>query len=100
MAKDKQLGSKLWNTSLILTGLARQFAMYNENEGAALAENGAQVIATGGATGDGVADPAPPAPADTTGPEKRSAAAKTAPAATPTAAAGTAAASAAAAKQS
>ena len=68
IAADKELGMKLWNTSLTLTGLERQFPMYQEDGGEApAAQNGAQVFST---TGE-----------DTTGAEKRAAAAPAAAAA-------------------
>ena len=68
IAADKELGMKLWNTSLTLTGLERQFPMYQEDGSEApAAENGAQVFST---TGE-----------DTTGAEKRAAAAPAAAAA-------------------
>ncbi|KAK7088703.1 retinol dehydrogenase 12-like [Littorina saxatilis] len=65
VAREKETGTKLWNTSLTLTGMDREYALYpEEGEGSAPAENGSQAIGTeGGEEGD------------TTGPEKRPAAA-------------------------
>lgn len=87
VATDKLLGRKLWNTSLLLTGMERQFAMYGEDEGATSAENEAQVISTAGGAGGGSTA--------TTSPEKRAASA-----AQPTAASAAATTAPAAAQQS
>lgn len=41
MARDKALGHRLWNTTLTLTGLDKDFVLYNDEEGGeAHAENG------------------------------------------------------------
>nr|KAG5700330.1 hypothetical protein BaRGS_029582 [Batillaria attramentaria] len=72
-ARDKNLGKKLWNTSLHLCGLENEFVLYPEDEGATqTTENGEGIVTT--TEGE---DPAAASssPGNTTGPEKRPAAA-------------------------
>ncbi|XP_025088867.1 retinol dehydrogenase 12-like [Pomacea canaliculata] len=68
VARDKQLGKRLWNTTLHLCGLENEFFTYPDDEEAAQpTENGSQVISTESPI-TAESDPG------VTGPEKRTAA--------------------------
>ncbi|XP_076472863.1 retinol dehydrogenase 12-like [Babylonia areolata] len=46
VARDKTVGHKLWNTSLTLTGLDKDFVMYGDEESEHHPENGTQAVSS------------------------------------------------------